>query len=195
MKNLKTILALAVVFPAIALTSCDTDNDTESKFNTPEEARAKETAFLQQYPEKVNGTWKVEKMVLTTNTLSDIFKNDTILYNVGEISIEVEDLTRPTADRIDMIFNGTFHINEETVPFHSHHLLAFPDYNYAVDLIQVNTEYIKGVPVNQYPEDYKLLEGYFFGDNYQMELSEDGKTWTWEGLNRSAKEIILTKID
>lgn len=196
MKSLKTIITLIFIISSLFLTSCESETNT-SVYESAEEFNKKNNTFLKEYPSKIEGTWKIEKMVLVPNTMSDIFKTDTILYNVGKISIDAIDQTHPKEPRMNMILNGDFSINDEIIPFQSSRLLPFADDNFAIALMSVDSKYFPEpeMSFDQLPIEYHFLSSYFFNDNYEMTLSEDKKTWKWKGLDHSAKEIILTKID
>ncbi len=187
-KHFSKIFILSLLTSTTVLTSCYSDNES-NVLDSSEEFNKQNNAFLKEYPAKVNGTWKIDKMIILDQYKSNV---DTILYNVGNIEINAIDNTHPQEPRINMILKGDFHINNEIISFQSSRLLPFAVYNHTVGLI----EHFPQSPIqDQLPEEHHFLYDYFFQDNYEMTLSEDGKTWTWKGLNRSAKEIILTKID
>lgn len=191
-KHFSKIFILSLLTSTTVLTSCHSDNES-NVLDSSEEFNKQNNAFLKEYPKKITGTWKINKMIILDQHKSNV---DTILYNIGEISIEIIDQTHPEEPRINMIFNGDVYINNKIIPVRSSRLLPFAYDHYSVSLIEVDPKYFpEPVTSDQLPAEYHFLDSHFFGDNYEMKLSEDGKTWIWKGLNRSAKEIILTKID
>lgn len=192
-KHFKNALALSILAVSVIFFSCHSDNGSDIDYSN--ESKKIENTFLKEYTPKIPGNWKVEKMVLVPNEMSDIFKKDTILYNLGTIDIDIEEKEMQD-NRLRFYLNGYFYINQEIIPFRSS--LVHPNHQGKLifSLIKVDPKYFPEPVMNydQLANEYHLLDGYFFGDNYEMTFSEDGKTWIWKG-SRSAKEIILTKID
>lgn len=160
------------------------------------EYETKTNAFLKENIPKMVGKWNITAMELKPNSELYIFKNDTIFYNVGTFDINVEE--KEMRNNIYQFYiNGTVTINEETIPFVSDAIMA----NYRAEVvytaIDLGDNYFPepNINYNDLPNEYHFLDNYFLGDNYFMHFSEDGKTLIWEGMNRRAKKIILTKID
>lgn len=193
----KQLTTLAFLFLLMTFISCENENSEINHYQISEEATKKENTFLIENNIKIKGNWKIEKMSIEPNMRSDIFKNDTILYKIGSISISTIDKTPPKETRLEINLKGLFKINEKNIPFKSTSLLAFPKENYTIGLIQLDSTNFLGSVMNsdQLGEEVNLLKYYFFNDNYKMSLSEDEKTWIWNGLERSTKEIIFTKIE
>lgn len=86
----------------------------------------------------------------------------------------------------------------KTIPFKSE-LLYLPIGNegfFAAGLMQSGYYFPNPTALTSqyFSKEYLFLDKYFFGDNYEMFLSDDEKNWTWKGLNRDVKEIIFTRI-
>lgn len=172
--------------------ACDSAN--ESDINYSNEFKKQENAFLKENVPKLAGRWKVEKMHIVPNEISDIFKKDTILSNVGFITFEI--IEKEMEDgRIPFYFNANFQINQKNIPFRSSLIHTLVYTNSFFTLIEVDPKYFTESVTNHadLPYEYHLLDGYFFKDNYEIFFSEDGKSAIWKGFNRSAKVIVLTK--
>ena len=193
-KHFSKIFILSLLTSTTVFTSCSYEN--ESDINYSNEFKKRDNEFLKEHTPKISGSWKIQKMVVVPNNMSDIIKNDTILYNLGRIDVNVEE-KEMWDDRVRFYFNGNFYFNQEIIPFKSS--LVHPNLHdkSIYSLIEVDSKYFPELYMNfdELPEEYKFLAGYFFHDNYEMTFSEDGKTLIWKGTNRSVKEIILTKID
>lgn len=193
-KHLIKIFTLSLLTATTIFTSCESDNGSETTYSN--EFKKRDNAFLKEHTPKLSGSWKIQKMVLVPNNMSDIIKKDTTLYNVGTIDVFVEEKEMED-DRVRFYFNGNFYFNEEVIPYRSS--LVHPNLNdkSIYSLIQVDPKYFPEPSMNfdDLPEEYQLLADYFFNDNYDITSSEDGKTLIWKGLERSTKEMILSKID
>lgn len=193
-KHFSKIFILSLLTSTTVFTSCSYEN--ESDINYSNEFKKRDNEFLKEHTPKISGSWKIQKMVVVPNNMSDIIKNDTILYNLGRIDVNVEE-KEMWDDRVRFYFNGNFYFNQEIIPFKSS--LVHPNLHdkSIYSLIEVDSKYFPDPTMNfdDLPEEYQLLADYFFGDNYAITSSEDGKTLIWKGLERSTKEIILTKID
>src|SRR5690606_741702 len=195
MKNhFSKIFILSLLTVTTVFTSCSYEH--ESDINYSNEFKNGDNEFLKDHTPKISGSWKIQKMVGVPNNGSDIIKNDTILYNLGRIDVFVEEKEMED-DRVRFYFNGNFYVNQEIIPFRSS--LVHPNLHdkSIYSLIQVDPKYFPEPTMNfdDLPEEYQFLADYFFNDNYDITSSEDGKTLIWKGLERSTKEIILTKID
>ena len=192
-KHFSKFFILSLLTVTTAFTSCNSEN--ESDVNYSNEFKKRDNIFLKEHTPKISGSWKIQKMAVVPNNISDIIKKDTILYNVGRIDIAVEE-KEMWDNRVRFYFDGNFNINQEIIPFKSS--LVHPNLqNKSIySLIEVDTKYFPEPTMifDELPEEYQFLADYFFGDNYEITSSEDGKTLIWKGLNRSTKEIILTKI-
>lgn len=195
MKNQLTTLALLVLLTTF--TSCENENSEINHYQISKERTKNENSFLIENSKKIKGNWKIEKMSIVANERSEIFKNDTILYNIGSISIATIDKTQPKETRLEINLKGLFIINEKEIPFKSTMLHAYPEKDYIIGLIQLDpTNFLEPVMnSDQYESEVNLLNDYFFNDNYKMSISKDEKTLIWNGLERSTKEIIFTKIE
>ena len=173
-----------IVFTTFMFLSC-TKSDEKIEFTFQE----KETIFLKEFREKVREDWRVEKMVITKGS-----QYDSVVFNLGRIFINNIYNDPINADRYNQL-EAYFYINNEVIPFKSN-LLSLLDLNGVTGLVESNYYIPFPVPVNSdyFSDEYLFLDKYFFGDNYNMILSEDGKTWIWKGLNRSIKEIVLIKM-
>lgn len=193
-KHFSKIFILSLLTATAVFTSCSYEN--ESDINYSNEFKKRDNEFLKEHTPKISGSWKIEKMVVVPNNGSEIIKNDTILYNLGRIDVNVEEKEMED-DRARFFFNGNFYINQEIIPFRSS--LVHPNLHdkSIYSLIQVDPKYFPEPSMNfdDLPEEYQLLADYFFNDNYDITSSEDGKTLIWKGLERSTKEMILSKID
>jgi len=193
-KHFSKIFILSLLTSTTVFTSCSYEN--ESDINYSNEFKKRDNEFLKEHTPKISGSWKIQKMVVVPNNMSDIIKNDTILYNLGRIDVNVEE-KEMWDDRVRFYFNGNFYFNQEIIPFKSS--LVHPNLHdkSIYSLIEVDSKYFPEPTMNfdDLPEEYQLLADYFFGDNYGITSSEDGKTLIWKGLNRSTKEIVLIKID
>lgn len=193
-KHLIKIFTLSLLTATAVFTSCESDNGSDINYSN--EFKKRDNEFLKEHTPKISGSWKIQKMVVVPNNMSDIIKNDTILYNLGRIDVFVEEKEMKD-DRVRFYFNGNFYFNEEVIPFRSS--LVHPNLHDKLiySLIQVDSKYFPEPSMNfdDLPKEYQFLADYFFGDNYAITSSEDGKTLNWKGLERSTKEIILTKID
>ena len=177
-----------IILSTIFLLSC-TKSDEIDELTFQE----KEIIFLKEFREKVRGDWKVEKMVIAKRYLHQS-QYDSVVYNVGRIFINniYNDPINP--DKYNQL-EAVFYFNNEIIPFKSK-LFGHLDINGVTGLIESNYYIPFPVPLtNEYfSEEYLFLDNYLFKDNYSMILSEDEKTWTWRGLNRFIREIVLTKI-
>ncbi|MDL2241678.1 hypothetical protein LJB91_02075 [Bacteroidales bacterium OttesenSCG-928-L03] len=192
MKTKSIFIQVCIVLVALLSFSC------ESEINEPELTyEEKELLFLRKFRQKVMGGWKVEKMVIAKKYIHGDSKNDSIVYDVGEIFVNNIFNSPLNADRYNQL-QAYFSINKEMIPFNSC-LLSHPkDDNY------LEFDGVMGAMLGCYPfysdlspnsssESYRFLYKYFLGDNYIMILSEDEKTWTWKGLNQYAREIVLVR--
>ncbi|UUV21952.1 hypothetical protein [Paenimyroides aestuarii] len=193
-KNLIKFFILSLLIVPIGFTACESDNALDLTYSN--DSKKIDNAFLKEHVPKISGSWKIEKMAIVPNNGSDMIKNDTVLYNVGRIDVNVEEKEMRN-DRFQYYLNGTIYINQETIPFTTS-LIRPNIYNQSIfAFAQVGNNYIPEPVMNfdDLPEEYQFLADYFFGDTYEIFFSDDGETITWHALNRSAKEIILTKID
>ncbi|MDL2277214.1 hypothetical protein LJC57_01350 [Parabacteroides sp. OttesenSCG-928-G07] len=173
--------------------SCSNSDEINSPELTFEE---KEILFLKDFREKVRGSWEIDKMIIAKNYIFSDPQNDSIVVNPGRIHINNIHNDPVNVDKYNQL-EAFFYINSDIIPFKSR-LLAFPSENDYSELdvfglIEPDYYLPYPVPSDSFPDGYKFLNNYFFMDNYTMTLSEDGKTWTWKGLNRFIREIVLRK--
>lgn len=173
--------------------SCSNSDELTSQNQTYDEM---ENVFLKDFREKVRGDWKVNKMLIAKSYISDDSKNDSVVFNLGRIFINNIYNDPIHAEKYNQL-EAFFYINHETIPFKSR-LLASPadkplEFKGVFGLME--SDYYIPFPVSsdRFSEEYLFLDNFFFGDNYSMILSEDGKTFTWKGLNRHIREIVLTR--
>ncbi len=196
---------ITILLIGLLLASCEDNYNDFSSFdelNTylnevqRKEYKTKTNAFLKENIPKMVGKWNITEMELTPNSNLYFFKNDTIFHNVGTIDINVEE--KEMRNNIYQFYlNGNIKINQETIPFVSDAIMSNYKSEVAFSLIQFGYNYFPepGINYNDLPYEYQFLDNYFLGDNYFMHFSKEGKTLVWEGMNKSAKKIILTKID
>ena len=177
-----------LIFTTFLFLSC-TKSDEKDELTFQE----KEMIFLKEFRDKIREDWKVEKMVIAKSYLNES-QYDSVVYNLGRIFINNIYNDPINANKYNQL-EAYFHINNEVIPFRSN-LLSTPDLKGVVGLVESNYYIPFPVPLNSdyFSEEYLFLDKYFFSDNYRMILSEDGKTWTWKGLNRFIREIVLVKI-
>jgi len=178
-----------LIFTTFLFLSCTKSDEKEKDELTYQE---KEIIFLKEFREKVREDWRVEKMVIAKRYLHES-QYDSVVYNLGRIFINNIYNDPTNADKYNQL-EAYFYINNEVIPFKSK-LLGNFDINGVTGLVESDYYIPFPVPVNSdyFSEEYLFLDEYFFDDNYSMILSEDGKTWTWKGLNRFIREIVLVK--
>ncbi len=193
MKHFSKTFILSLFFASVLFSiSCTSETpDVNNK-----EDQNKNDFFIKRYVQQISGTWKIKKMVLVSNNLSDTIKHDTILYDVGNITIEAVD-NSIAGKQIRFGLKGYFNINYENIPFHVQYLIPMAAEKLAVGLFEVTPNYLPSTEStpDELSTEYQFLEGYFFRDNYTISLSEDENIMILEGLNRSAKELILRRIN
>ena len=185
MLNIKNRLIL--FFSISLLFSCK-----KSEIVKPEPAFQEQVnLFSKEYRLTVRETWNIDKI-----TIKKFNKEDSVIYNLGKIFINNIASDPTNSDRYN-ILDAFFHINNQTIPFKSN-LLYIPDGNkgfHATGLMESSyyIPFLTPVSKEYFSEEYLFLDKYFFGDNYEMELTDDKKTWIWKGLNRAVKEIVFSR--
>jgi len=183
-----------IVFILSLFLSCSKSEDMVEPELTFHE---KELVFLKDFRTKVRGDWTVDKMVIAKDYLYEETQNDTIVVSPGRIFINNIYNDPVDADKYDQL-EAYFYMNSEVIPFKSKLLVVFSssgDLELGGVSGLMESDYYIPFPVysDSFSDEYQFLNEYFFGDNYIMTLSEDGKTWVWKGLNRHIREIILTR--
>lgn len=188
-----TFTVVIACFSTLFFNSCSGDQDLEPEMTYDQ----KENLFLKDFREKVRGeTWKIEKMIVTSTSLQDLDSKDSTIYNLGTIFINNIYNDPINIDKFNQL-EASFSINGEIIPFKSRLLAHVPMSDLESGTVFGLMEFAYYLPFsvssNDFSEEHRFLDFYFFNDNYSMVLSEDGNTWIWKGLNRRIKEIVFTK--
>lgn len=156
----------------------------------------KENIFLKEFRNKARGEWEVKEIIIAKNYISSNSQQDSVVAHPGRIFINNIYNDPICADKYNQL-EAFFYMNEEVIPFKST-LYVHPNYD-SPDVEEmscgpIESAYYFPFPVNsdQFSKEYRFLDQYFFRDNYTMNLSEDGKEWTWKG-NRYIRKIVLTR--
>jgi len=187
-----TVLLLSLLF------SCSKSDDIEEP--TPS-FHEQEVEFMKEYRKEIRGTWEVDSIVMTKDYIGRDPASDTTLFIQGRIHIN--DLySLPFEPEWYNQLEALFYLNSDVIPFKSN-LLLYTDetsdydkiqFGGAFGLMESNMQFPKPVMYwDEFTKEYQFLSEYFFGDNYMISLSEDGKTCVWEGLSRHIKKIALSR--
>jgi hypothetical protein len=191
MKKLQYTNIYTILLGLIFIISCSNEEDL---YYHQKEYRKQSNKFIKEYVPKLKGEWKIEEMHITPNETAEIFKKDTILYNVGKINISyIEEEIRD--EWVQFITKGYITINLEEIPFITD--ISNSDFKTRsiVTSFELGSNYFtEPITSDQFTDAYKFLDGYFLNDNYKTSLDNNDKTLILEGLNRSTKKAILTKI-
>jgi len=186
------ISSCLLLITSLFLSCSDSDDPIEPELSYKE----KEIIFLKEFSREVRESWRVDKMVIAKDYITSDPANDTIIINPGHIFVN-NIYTDPVDPEKYNQLEAYFYINSAVIPFKSR-LMGFSDrsdveFNGVTGLME--SDYHLPFPINteDLPVEYRFLDDYFFGENYIMILSEDGKTWNWKGLNHFMREVVLTR--
>jgi len=187
-----TVLLLSVFF------SCSKSDDIEE----PKPSfREQEVAFMKEFRKKVRGSWEVDSIVMTKDCSRRDPSNDTTIFIQGRIHIN-DIYSHPIEPDWYNQLKAMFYLNRDIIPFKSNLLGHVGEtmeenvttFDGATGLMESNMILPKPVMHwDEFTKEYQFLSEYFFGDNYTISVSEDGKTSTWEGLSRHIRKIMLSR--
>ncbi len=145
---------------------------------------------------KLLGTWKIEEIHVTPyapNTSEIGIYKDTLLNNVAELTISRinNDSNYETGNDV----TGFLRFKTKSYPV-GFRMLPTPQHIFENKGPQVFGLFEYRFPVGTHltePEEDYLRNLTLINNNFEIEMSKDGKVMTWKGLNRAIKSMRLAK--
>jgi len=198
---MKRVAGLVFIFCFI-LSGCKKDKgaleDVEKAGSDKIDYTKESIKVMEDLRPKLYGIWSMEKIKVkpVLSAAGELgFKRDTTLLNLASLDISRVDYSSQSANLTSNDVTGVLKFRTKSYPV-GFRMLASPTWMTNGVGPQTFALFEFRFPVGSHPtetEEAYLWNLTLIGENYSINMSKDGKTMVWKGLNRAIESIEFVR--